>query len=102
LLEAADVVVLLEAYARRGAARAVVPRVSGERGHPVVLEPGVCREILRADADYGARHWMQSNPAQVRWFDCDNLHFRVDVDAPGDLERIAVLHGCSLRWPAGQ
>jgi molybdenum cofactor cytidylyltransferase len=101
LLEAGDVAALLDAYARRGAARAVVPRVAGERGHPVVLEPGVCREILRADAGYGARHWMQSNPAQVAWFDCDNAHYRVDLDAPADLERVAAAHGCSLRWPAG-
>jgi len=101
LLEGRDVGALLEAYARRGPARAVVPRVAGERGHPVVLEPGVCREILRADAGYGARHWMQSNPAQVAWFDCDNPHYRVDLDAPGDLERVAAAHGCSLRWPAG-
>jgi molybdenum cofactor cytidylyltransferase len=101
LLEAGDVAALLDAYARRGAARAVVPRVAGERGHPVVLEPGVCREILRADAGYGARHWMQSNPGQVAWFDCDNPRYCVDVDAPGDLERVATAHGVSLRWPAG-
>jgi CTP:molybdopterin cytidylyltransferase MocA len=101
LIEGRDVGALLEAYARRGPARAVVPRVAGERGHPVVLEPGVCREILRADAGYGARHWMQSNPAQVAWFDCENAHYRVDLDSPADLERVAAAHGCSLRWPAG-
>jgi len=101
LIEAGDVSALLDAYARRGAARAVVPRVAGERGHPVVLEPGVCREILRADPGYGARHWMQAFPDQVAWFDCGNTHYRVDLDAPRDLERVVAAYGCSLRWPDG-
>lgn len=99
LLEAADVAAVLEAFARRGAARAVVPRVAGRRGHPVALDADVAREILRGDAAYGAREWLDEHPDEVAWFDSDNTHFVEDVDVPEDLERIAQRHGCAMRWP---
>lgn len=97
LLERADVTALLEAFARRGAARAVVPRVRGQRGHPVVLEASACREILRGDAGYGAREWLDEHPDEIAWLDCDNAHYVEDLDYPEDLERIAQRHGCSMR-----
>jgi len=97
LLEAADVAALLEAWAQRGAARAVVPRVQERRGHPVVLEASACSEILRGDAGYGAREWMDEHPDEVTWLDSDNVHYVEDVDYPEDLERIAQRHGCAMR-----
>lgn len=102
LLDAADVAVLLEAWQRRGAARAMVPRVQGRRGHPVLLDASVGPEILRGDATYGARQWLDEHPDEVVWFDSDNLHYVVDVDFPEDLERIAQRHGCAMRWPEGR
>ena len=100
LLDPADVASLLRAHAGRGAACAVVPRVRGERGHPVVLESSVCRAILQGDDEFGARQWMEQNPSQVAWFDSDNGHYCVDVDSFEDLERIAQRYGCAMRWPA--
>jgi CTP:molybdopterin cytidylyltransferase MocA len=100
LLGAEDVRALLRAFDDCRPARAVVPRVHGVRGHPVVLEAGVGREILRRDADFGVRHWLQEHPAQLSWFDNDNDHYCVDIDAPEDLARIERRHGCTLRWPA--
>jgi len=97
LLEAADVAALLEAWAQRGAARAVVPRVQERRGHPVVLAASACSEILRGDAGYGAREWMDEHPDEVTWLDSDNVHYVEDVDYPEDLERIAQRHGCAMR-----
>ena len=102
LLDAEDVAVLLEAWQRRGAARAVVPRVQGRRGHPVLLDASVGPEILRGDATYGAREWLDEHPDEVAWFDSDNLHYVEDVDFPEDLERIAQRHGCAMRWPEGR
>jgi molybdenum cofactor cytidylyltransferase len=99
LLESADVSALLRAFAGRGTARVVVPQVNGERGHPVVLERGVCREILRGTADLGARQWMDANPSQVAWFESHNTHYCEDVDCPEDLERIARQNRCTMRWP---
>jgi len=100
LLGAEDVRALLRAFGDSRPARAVVPRVRGVRGHPVVFEAGVGREILQRDADFGARHWLQEHPAQLSWFDNDNDHYCVDIDAPEDLARVERQHGCTLRWPA--
>jgi len=98
LLEADDVTALIRAFEDRGAARSMVPRVAGVRGHPVLLEWSACREILAGDSGFGARQWMDANPSQVAWFDCDNPRYCEDVDAPGDLERIAQHYGCAMRW----
>ena len=97
LLEVADVSAVVAAYEGRGSARAVVPRVQQRRGHPVVLEASACSEILRGDAGYGAREWLDEHPDEVSWFDSDNLHYVEDLDYPEDLERIAQRHGCALR-----
>jgi molybdenum cofactor cytidylyltransferase len=99
LLEAADVRAIIEAYARRGPARALVPRVQQRRGHPVVLDASACSEILRGDAGYGAREWLDEHSDEVSWFESDNVHYVEDVDYPEDLERIAQRHGCAMRWP---
>ena len=99
LLEAADVTALLDAYAARGAARAVVPRADGVRGNPVVFDAGVCAEILAGGDDFGPRQWLDAHPSQVAWFGSDNDHYVVDVDEPADLQRIAQRHGCAMRWP---
>jgi CTP:molybdopterin cytidylyltransferase MocA len=71
--------------------------VQQRRGHPVLLEASACREILRGDAGYGAREWLDEHPDEVCWFDSDNLHYVEDVDYPEDLERVAQRHGCALR-----
>jgi CTP:molybdopterin cytidylyltransferase MocA len=99
LLEVTDVRAVIDAYGRRGPARAVVPRVQQRRGHPVMLDAAACAEILRGDAGYGAREWLDQHPDAVAWFDSDNLHYVEDVDFPEDLERIAQRHGCAMRWP---
>ena len=97
LLEVADVSAVIAAYEGRGSARAVVPRVQQRRGHPVALEASACSEILRGDAGFGAREWLDEHPDEVSWFDNDNLHYVEDLDYPEDLERIAQRHGCALR-----
>jgi molybdenum cofactor cytidylyltransferase len=101
LLEAADVRAVIEAFERRGPRRAVVPRVQQRRGHPVMLDAEACGEILRGNAAYGAREWLDEHPDEVAWLDSDNLHYVEDVDFPEDIERIAQRHGCAMRWPTG-
>lgn len=100
LLEADDVATLLDRFARRGPARVVAPRVAGQRGHPVIVEAVVCREVLASARDVGVREWVDAHPSQVAWLDSDNDHYCVDVDEARDLERIAERCGCELGWPA--
>jgi molybdenum cofactor cytidylyltransferase len=102
LLETADVTALLRAFERRApAARALVPRTDGERGHPVMLESVVCLEILARETGYGARDWIAAHPSEVEWLEAGHARYVTDVDAPEDLERIAQRHGCAMRWPDG-
>jgi CTP:molybdopterin cytidylyltransferase MocA len=100
LLEARDVVALIDAFAGRGAAAAVVPWVRGERGNPVVFEATVRDEVLAGDGGSGVRQWLDAHPGRVARFATDNVHYREDVDAPEDIERIGRQHGCALCWPA--
>ena len=97
LLEAGDVTALLDAFAARGAARALVPRVGGVRGNPVVFDAGVREEILAGGDGCGPRQWLDRHPSLLAWFDSDNVHYVVDVDEPADLQRIAQRHGCAMR-----
>lgn len=100
LLEAADVRDMLRAHERRGPhAAVVVPRALGRRGHPVLLEARVSRDILAREAGFGMREWIAEHPAEVEWLDVDHARFVTDVDTPQDVERIAQQHGCTLRWP---
>lgn len=100
LLEAADVVALVQAFVARGPAAAVVPRVRGERGNPVIFEAAVRDGVLAGGDSFGVRQWLDSHPARVAHFATDNVHYREDVDVPEDIERIGREHGCVLRWPA--
>jgi len=99
LLEAADVAALVSAFRGRGAVRALVPRVDGVRGHPVIFERSVRDEILAGGSGFGVRQWLDANPGQVGWVDSDRPGYIEDVDSPEDLQRIAQRHGCAMRWP---
>ena len=79
--------------------RALVPRVAGVRGPPVLLDGDACLELLAGDTTFGARQWMDANPTRVAWFDCENLRYCEDADTEGDLERIAQHYCCAMRWP---
>lgn len=100
LLEACDVVALVDVFATRGAAAAVVPWVRGERGNPVIFEAAVREEVLAGDSNFGVRQWLDAHAGRVARFETDNVRYREDVDVPEDIERIERQHGCVLRWPA--
>lgn len=100
LLETGDVVALIHAFARRGAAAAIVPWVRHERGNPVIFESSVRDEVLAGDGRGGVRQWLDAHPGRVAHFATDNVHYREDVDVPEDIERIGREHRCVLGWPA--
>jgi molybdenum cofactor cytidylyltransferase len=105
LIDAQDIVGLISAFRKRGAASMVVPRVKradGETvpGNPVMFDAALREEWLAASADLACRKWREKNPARVHWFDTDNQRYSVDVDTPEDLERFAASTGHRLVWPA--
>jgi len=105
LIDAQDIVALIGAYKKRGAASMVVPRVRVEGGgalpgNPVIFDAALRDEWLAGEADAACRKWRLAHPERVHWFDTDNRRYRLDIDTPEDLERFATLTGHTLQWPA--
>jgi molybdenum cofactor cytidylyltransferase len=107
LIDAQDVIALIGAYRRRGAATMVVPRVRTGRddetvpGNPVIFDAALREAWLAGEADLACRKWRERHPEQVCWFDTDSRRYRVDIDTPADLDAFAAATGHSLAWPAG-
>jgi molybdenum cofactor cytidylyltransferase len=104
LIDAQDIIALISAFKKRGDAAMVVPRVQlagGETapGNPVIFDAALREEWLAGSADLACRNWRQKNPDRVRWFDTDNLRYRIDIDTPDDLENFAAATGHHLTWP---
>ena len=107
LIDAQDVIALIGAYRRRGAATMVVPRVRTGRddetvpGNPVIFDAALREAWLAGEADLACRKWRERHPEQVCWFDTDSRRYRVDIDTPADLDAFAAATGHTLAWPAG-
>jgi nicotine blue oxidoreductase len=72
--------VVSAAYAR--------PDGSRRRGHPLVMDPDVARQVAKSTAgDSGAREWLAGHPERLRLVDCDDLDDGSDIDTPEDLAR---------------
>ena len=102
MIDADDIAVLIDAFTSRranGNCHMVVPRIAGEPGNPVIIDAAVKDEWLQGDINAAGRHWRESNPERVHWFDTNNNNYRVDIDTPQDIERFAAKTSHSLRWP---
>lgn len=100
LLSAEDIGALIDAFKKRSdTAAMVVPRVSGAPGNPVIFDAALRDEWLRGDTHVMGRGWREANPQRVRWFDSDNIHFRVDIDTAEDIAQFTRNTGRVLRWP---
>lgn len=100
MLQSDDVVALIAAFKRRGAADMVVPRVGGEPGNPVIFSSALREEWLAGSADAACRRWREAHPERVAWFDTDNRRYRVDIDTAEDIQQFQHSTGHALRWPA--
>jgi len=104
LIDAQDIVTLIGAFKKRGAASMVVPRVrvdGGEAlpGNPVIFDAALRDEWLAGETDAACRKWRLAHPERVHWFDTDNRRYRLDIDTSEDLERFTTLTGHTLQWP---
>ncbi|MCB1908931.1 MAG: nucleotidyltransferase family protein [Rhodocyclaceae bacterium] len=99
LINGDDLVALIRAYKQRGEARAVVPRVDGARGNPVLLDFALRDQVLAGGERFGCRQWIDAHPEAVSYFDSGNRHYLEDVDTPDDLSAFEQRYGHALAWP---
>ncbi len=100
LIQAGDVVDLIDAYRHRPAGTSVVfPQVDGEPGNPVIFSAAVRAQILAGDTRTGGRQWRQAHPEAAHAFVTNNRHYRFDVDTQDDIARFERETGRALRWP---
>lgn len=100
LINADDIIGLISAYKKRDGGQAVIPRVDGRRGNPIMFSAALREEMLAGAADFGCRKWIERHPEQVRFFDSANRHYTVDIDSPEDAEAFQREFGHRLRLPA--
>jgi molybdenum cofactor cytidylyltransferase len=99
LLNAQDIQALIGAFKKRESGVAVVPRVGGKRGNPIVLDWAACEEILDGGADFGCRQFIDRNPDRVTAFDTGNDHYTVDLDSREDLLALEIRLGLTFKLP---
>ena len=111
LVNAQDIVALIGAYKKRGAASVVVPwRKSavgdergdehvGQPGNPVIFSAEVRDAILAGAAHVGCKQWRAAHPEQVLHFETASNHFHLDIDSEDDIARFERELGHALRWP---
>lgn len=99
LIDGDDLRAALQAFAARASGvRVLLPVVSGEPGHPVIFDAGVCAELLGPGAP-SLRAWRAAHPQAVHLWSVDNLHYTRDLDTPADLEALAQDTGWRWSWP---
>jgi molybdenum cofactor cytidylyltransferase len=91
LLQPAHLRELAQAFARRGAARCLVPRHRGERGNPVLFEAGLVPELLAEPG--GPRDWIAAHPEAVTRHDAAHAGFTTDLDTLADVAALQALPG---------
>jgi CTP:molybdopterin cytidylyltransferase MocA len=100
LLNAAGLQALLQAWAQRApATQVLVPRVAGQRGHPVLFSTTVAQALRQAGPPTAPRDWLARHPAAGAFFDSPDPQYTVDADTPEALSALAQQHGLDLRPP---
>ncbi len=86
LIRRQTVAALLEAYAA-GSKKIVVARYQGQRGHPVIFDRSMFRELLDAPDTLGARAVVRKDAERVAYVEIDDCGVTTDLDFPDDLTR---------------
>jgi molybdenum cofactor cytidylyltransferase len=77
---------LLDAYAA-GTKKIVIACYRGKRGHPVIFDRSVFRELLETPEALGARSVVHKEPGRVGYVEIDDPGIIADLDSPQDLAR---------------
>lgn len=99
LLNAQDIQGLIGAFKKRETGVAVVPRVGGKWGNPIILDWAACEEILDCGADLGGHQFIERNPDRVMAFDTDNDHYIVGLDSAEDIRALEARLGLKFKLP---
>jgi CTP:molybdopterin cytidylyltransferase MocA len=100
LLNAAGLQAVLQAWARRTpATQVLVPRVAGQRGHPVLFSAAVAQALRQAGPPTAPRDWLALHPSAGAFFDSTDPQYTTDADTPEALAELAQRHGLDLRPP---
>ena len=75
-----------EAY-RQSKKPIVIARHGGRRGHPVLFDRSIFRELLDAPEDQGARVVVNADASRLVYVDVDDPGILLDLDTPDDLAR---------------
>jgi len=77
---------LIAEYERSGKP-IVIARFSARRGHPVIFDRSVFRELMNAPLDQGARAVVNADPSRVGCVEAADPAIVMDLDTPEDMER---------------
>jgi len=99
LLNAQDIQGVIGAFKKRETGVAVVPRVGGTRGNPIILDWAACEEILDCGADLGGQQFIERDPDRMTAFDTDNDHYIVGLDSPEDIRALEARLGLKFKLP---
>ena len=100
LLNAQDIQSLIGAFKKREKGYAVVPRVKGERGNPIIIDWSAREEILEGGANLGCRQLIDRHPDRVATFESENDHYIVDLDTMEDMSVLESRLGLKFKLPA--
>ncbi len=100
LIAADDLIELIGAFKKRGAAHVIIPYVSEQRGDPILLDEVALADILASDTNLACRHLIDNHPEVVHIHETGNSRFITDLDTPGDLQVLAERTGWRLEMPA--
>jgi molybdenum cofactor cytidylyltransferase len=74
-----------------GGAQIVIARHAGRRGHPVLFDRSIFKELIAADDSAGARTVVAADPDRVAYVEVDDPGVVLDLDTPADLARAGLL-----------
>ena len=94
LLQAAQVRDLIAAFARCGAARALVPDHADQRGNPVVFAGELLASLPQTPG--GARGWLDAHPEAVMRITVSHAGFTTDLDTLADVAALSAAPGAPV------
>jgi molybdenum cofactor cytidylyltransferase len=101
LLNAQDLTDVIGAYKKRPeGTQVLIPTVGDLPGNPVMFSQEVRQAVLNDGAHVGCKQWQAAHPEAVHRWATENRRYRLDIDAPEDIEALARTSGHQLRWPA--